>query len=295
MNDAQPELNELVVAAFEKHFAEVCHAGGQAWEFVLSNGALYRASAGYDDEWLHLTATVRRLRSRRTPPLWDYLTANGTLRGGVKFALTDSHTLSLCADISLDEETDMARRLHEACNGLMGAAEGLHAENASPAGWHYPVIVASGAGKSESRDLRSLCRIAGWEFHERPDGRLVVDLDVPLARGFWQAVVEGSADGVSVSTDLTEVESLSAASRQALAMALLGVGGQLRMARAAAPERGAHANTRFEVVFDSPPCAGELDHALAALSTACAQCGPEVGALCDEKIAAEFLTLQGGA
>jgi hypothetical protein len=281
--------------------------GPVRWSFLPSNGADLRVEARIDEGWLLLNAGLPARRYRPTAAaLWHMLEQNGGLPGGAKLArLSGQRQLSACAELRLDREIDLGTRLSQACAGLK-AAEVVHvavseaAELVVPEGWS-PGADEQGGGRStqsdsSSSDLRELCEESGWTFTEQPGGRLVVDLDVPGE--FHQAALQrkGSRQ-VVVTTNLAPCDgSAPARCRQALGLLLLRACGVVRMARAAAGVFEARASARFEVAFDTEPCAGELAHALSSLSTACRLCAKEADVLhSDERIAREYLARWGRA
>jgi len=145
-----------------------------------------------------------------------------------------------------------------------------------------------------SLGLRDLCVGAGWECTEQAGGRLVVQLDVPGA--FHQAMVHQGAGGrVVLAAALPPCDGKTPQTcLHAVGLLLLRACGVIRMARAAAQVLEARADPRFEVVFDTAPCAPELAHALCALSVACRLCAEEAEVLqSDERIAREYVARWG--
>lgn len=293
------------------------------WKFALSNGASLHVTARMEEEWLLLDAPLPNSgkygltfskgvwelfqgtllevslrnsgkRGLTTPrSVWELLQGNAQVPGGGKFViLPDEQSAHLCAEILLDDEVDLAGRIHQACAGFKTALERLRGGKmkdyqADP----HPVIFAADPGQSMGCDLLRLCHEAGWPFAERSAERLVVDLEVP--DGFYQAILEKRMSRVHVWVELIACESLPQQCRQALGILLL-TACRIVMVRATAEEREDRTTARFEVVFASPPCAAELAHALSALSVACRFFGREAKVLQqDEVVASEYLALQG--
>src|SRR5207253_780468 len=210
---------------------------------------------------------------------------NAVLDGGARVAVRAGRPgLRACAELPLDDEVDLPRRVLEACAGLKAANErrvcALH-------GAGDPMTSVSGEGASA--DLPGLCRESGWSCVEREGARLGVDLDVPGA--FQQAIVELRGGGVAVTVPLLEAAGPSpSVCEQALGLLLLRVCGIVRMARAAAEMRDGVPQARFEVVFGTWPCAAELTHAFAALSVACRLASREAAVLwSDEGVARAYV------
>jgi len=274
---------EMAVAtALDKCAVAVDAVAPGRWAFTLSNGTDLAARARVDDGWLLLTAALGDGSVSPTRS-WELLRWNAVLDGGARVVVRAGRPgLRACAELALDDEVDLPRRILEACAGLRAANER----------W---VCAPDGAGDAMTRvasegasaDLPRLCRESGWSFVEREAGRLGVDLDVPGA--FQQAIVEPRGRGVAVTVPVLEAAGPSpSVCEQALGLLLLRVCGIVRMARAAAEAQASQA--RFEVVFGSRPCAAELTHAFAALSVACRIAGREAAVLwSDEKIAEAYI------
>ena len=283
MNDA-PSREMAIAMALGKCADAVDLSAPGRWAFTLSNGTDLAARARVDDGWLLLTAalgdgSVSPARS------WELLRRNAVLDGGARVAVRAGRPgLHACAELPLDDEVDLPRRVLEACGGLKAANERLVC---APDGTGD--AMTSVASEGASADLPCLCRESGWSFVEREGGRLGVDLDVPGA--FQQAIVEPRGRGVAVTVPVLEAAGPSpSVCEQALGLLLLRVCGIVRMARAAADLGDGVPQARFEVVFGSRPCAAELTHAFAALSVACRIAGREAAVLwTDEKIAGAYL------
>jgi hypothetical protein len=253
---------------------------------TLSNGTDLAARPRVDDGWLLLAASLGSERASATGA-WDLLRWNGLLGGGARFAVRrDRPDMLVRADIPLDDPVDLPRRIREACAGFQ-AAHSLLAHDAEEE--TASTVSVSGDGI----DLTELCRETGWSCVERDPGRLVVELDVP--GDCYRAAVETRGTGVAVSVRVPEtidhaLEPPAPVCRRALGRLLVRVCGIVRMARAAAEVRHGIPRPRFEVVFESEPCAAELSHAFAALSVACRIAARETAVLwTDETIARAYL------
>ena len=140
-------------------------------------------------------------------------------------------------------------------------------------------------------DLRQLCDEAGWPCIGQPGAVPIVDLDVPGA--FYQAALASEASGqVRIATELGGLDrKMPETCWDATAVLLLRVCDAVRMARASVTLSKPEMSVCLEVVFGSVPCAAELAHAFAALSTACRLCAEEAEILqTNERIAQEYLT-----
>jgi hypothetical protein len=270
--------------------------GPGAWDFVLNNGSMLLVTARADEQWLHLDAPVAdersgtRQRQDAKYDAWQLLKLNCGLGGLSKVALMPGQsTPRVRAEIPLDEEVDLARRLREACAGLKTAAGKLHGEKTRE---QIAVRPASGATDEESSAvLKRLCEESGWKFTERSGPTLAVDLET--RSGFYQAqVAEQFGGAISLTAELTAAAAPSEQSKQAIAGMLLRASGLVKLSRATIKETEAGATASFEVLFQTPPCAAEFGHGLSALAVACGLCGHAGEAMWDEVVARHYLAAQ---
>lgn len=270
---------DLVPSALARIATAVERLGHQHWSLTLGNDPAVAARARVEDGWLGLAA------ERHHPPptrgAWAILEWNRGLEGGARFALAPlAPGLLVRADIALDPEVDVERRILEACAGFTTAARGgEHLASTTPA----EIVDAS-------PELWCQCRDTTWPIEARGTRELTVDLGVPGA--FHQAVVTARADGtVAAVVPLLESaeESLpSEVGRRAVALLLARLGGIVRLARAAAAP-AQPASLRFEVV-QTRPATIELAHTFAALAVACRLAAAEATALYhDEAVARLYL------
>jgi hypothetical protein len=88
-----------------------------------------------------------------------------------------------------------------------------------------------------------------------------------------------SESGVHFSVELVRSNAAEEASRRALALFLLTIGGALRMVRAFVQEAEGHQSYGLEVSLPATPAAEEIDHAMAALSVGYRMCAQEASVL----------------
>lgn len=272
--------------------------GPGAWNFILNNGSMLLVNARADEQWLHLDAPVAidkkggtggaKHDAKHDP--WQLLKLNQGLGGFSKVAfLPGQSTPRVRAEISLDEEVDLAQRLREACAGLKVAAGKLHGEKREE---HVGAGPLSRATEDESSTvLKRLCEESGWKFTERSGPMLAVDLET--RSGFYQAqVAEQFGGAISLTVELTGAASPSEKSKQAIGTMLLQASALVRLSRATVRETEAGATASFEVLFQTPPCAAEFGHGLSALAVACGLCGHAGEAMWDETVASHYLAAQ---
>ena len=291
--DAANRQEKWIAMTLEKCAASINQTGRGRWELALVNGKSVSATATFLDRWLSIDAPVSDRLDRAD--LWRLLTLNASLVGLSKFVLMPDHrSVHVRSDISLSEDDDdfeavsnSATRVQEACVGMKSALARVHDEKPSGRVKSKPASDNQDAAKPEH--LRRVCEDAGWKFTERSTGKLVVDLEAQ--GGFFQAVVEPRSVGAHVSAEVARWDALAESSRHALAVLLLRAGALVRLARPAIEENETEVGARFEVVFSELPRSFELAHAFSALSVACSLCGREAGAVQDEIIAKEYLTI----
>jgi hypothetical protein len=267
-------------------------AGRGEWNFILNNGSMLLVTARSDGDWLHLDAPLGEATAAAAGggDAWRLLKLNQGLGGLSKLALTRGpQGLRARAEIPLDEDVDLQRRLREACAGLKAAAGRLHGEGKVAAA---KASSLSGAQGGEASELRGLCAESGWKFTERAAGKMAVDLET--RSGFYQAIVEERGGGaVSAAVEFAAGATFGEESKRAIGALLLRASGVVRMARAVVKEEGEGAGAGFEALFQTRPSAAELCHALSALAVACGLCGQATLAMRDEFVAGNYLAAQG--
>jgi hypothetical protein len=277
-----------IAAALEKCATSVVRIADAQWLLSLTNGAELTVHAGVHDDWLILEGPrvpgfgFRGGHASGEPDaagLWSLLRVNAALVGGAKCALEpDLSGTQVRAEVPLDDDIDVARRITQACTGIKSAAARVHGS----AAYDSPV-----AAPLTHAELEALCRATPWTCVVRKEC-VAVDLQV---QGAFRALVTARPDGkIAASVDLNgrPADSSSPVCRAALAHFLLRINRVVRMARAAA----AGETPRLETVFADAPTAPELNHALAALSVACRMAAREAEVLaCEVEAARAYLRL----
>ncbi|HUQ30906.1 MAG TPA: hypothetical protein VM095_02255 [Pyrinomonadaceae bacterium] len=270
--------------------------GQGEWNFILNNGSALLVSACATEHWLHLDAPLRCDAAQGGLDAWHLLKLNRGLGGLSKLALLQpgQTALRVRAEIPLDEDVDLQRRLLEACAGLKSAAGRLHGEEKEEL-TRVDSLAATEEWKKEQdgSELQTLCAEAGWKFTERGQGKLAVELETRT--GFYQAIMEERAEGaVSVAVEVARDATFGENSRRAIGTLLLRASAHIKLARAVVFDGGeGSAAASFETLFQTRPCAAEVNHALSALAVACGLCGGAAEAMRDEAVAANYLAAQG--
>jgi hypothetical protein len=192
--------------------------------------------------------------------------------------------IQIRAEIPLIDGMNLAQRVHQGCMGFRSAWSKLQS--------HFDGAVRNEPVESTgpTGDLARLCQETGWPCIEQSTGPIKIDLETP--NEFYQARVEQRLNQIYVQVDIAAGESSSLVCQNSLALFLLAVSGQLRMARPTLVETDGRIAARFEIVFNRLPLAQELSHALSALSMGCRLAGREAAALQqDEELAREYLSL----
>lgn len=219
------------------------------------------------------------------------------------------------ADVETDDgggRTPLAMRINAALQAIDRILEGgLDALKVAATARTRPVVSTdpgrslSGAAESRSEIVR-LCAEAGWSCHERAGGRVAVPLDV--SGQFCEAMLMAGEQGgvrIEYTLDAGERSSVSAA---ASSLFLLRANRVYRMARLAMTYSPACARTadsgevagglsgvRFvwDVVLPEHAGPADLNAALSALSVACRGTVRELQVLADDRVAREYLAIQG--
>jgi hypothetical protein len=290
---------EVAIAESLRKCAPLVERVGQGeWNFILNNGSALLVGASICEHWLQLDAPLGNAVADRQDA-WRLLKLNQGLGGLSKLALLPQHgpkpgqtALRVRAEIPLDEDVDLGRRLHEACAGLKSAAGRLHGEEKEELTRAYSLVTPEGAERESESELRSLCEETGWKFTERTPRKLAVDLET--RNGFYQAIVEEHVGGaITVSVEVASNTAFGEKSKRAIGTLLLRASAEVRLVRAVVSEGGEGAQASFEALFQTSPCAAELGHALSALAVACGLCGGAAEAMQDEVVAGNYLAAQG--
>jgi hypothetical protein len=283
-------VEERVATALQKCAAAVVPVARGVWQLSLANGAPLQVGARVLDDWVVLEAspavdsTVAALDlaavTPSAPHLWALLRDTAELAGGAKLALDPDRGLRARAEVPLDDDASIGRRLVQACAGIAAGAARIRGVP--------PHSETTGTpGPPPSVDLVALCQATAWGGVLHGPHAVTTDLCVPGA--FRQAVIRTCSNGkLAASVDLggPPAGASSPVCRAARAHFLLRSNRLVRMARAAA----AGETPRFETVFDDVPSPAELGCGLAALSVACRIAGAEAEVLAhDEGVATAYL------
>ena len=261
-----------------RHADEYRQLGADCWALALSNGRALAVTARRDDGFLLLDAdTGVSPAAGRLAPLLERAHA---LPAAVKFALRGSPTLRLRAELPLPEtDSESEERIREHLEGMRSALHQLHDwVSARAAGEGLACPESGDSGPAGPGGLAELLKEAGWEYHERPGGALLADLEA--GGRFLQAEVEPCGAGARFRVTLCR-EDGAAAAGDALCLYLLEANAALRYARAFLQREGQGISAGFEVRVESAPSAAEAGHALAALSVAGRHCAGELEVLRD--------------
>lgn len=248
------------------------------WTAHFRNCGAPPLMAQLTDGLLVLSGAVSPANSRSR---WDLVKVNEALPGLVKFCLAPDGELSLRAEIPIEEETDLRRRLAQVGRGFAAALRPRRNEHrvAVP-----PEAVAP--------DLPKLVEASGWPCSSRRGDSCAVPLETRHAG--QTALITAPAGAVQVCTELTSWDTLSANCREAVAVLLLTANARLRLARSIITEDELGGAAQLEVLYEAPVCAAELRAALEALTMGADLCAPAAESLQHEAAAQLFLALRGG-
>lgn len=264
-------------------FSLVCHRlDADHSRLALSNGHSLTVSARRSAGFLMLDADtgVRPAAGQLVP----FAQRSCEFPAGLKLALCGSPTLHLRAEFPLPEDDAAAVRIREHLDGMSAAADRLfHWVSCDAAEEQMACPAPEGNGPAISGSLVELLRDSGWQYHERPTGALLVDLET--GSRFLQAAVERCGAGVRFRAMLLDREAAGEAAQQTLCLYLLEANAALRYARAYLERNGEGIAAGFEVRIGGRPSAEEAGHALAALSVAARLCAREIELFKDGAVA----------
>jgi Putative bacterial sensory transduction regulator len=265
-------------------FSQECRRlDADRWRLALTNGASLTVSARRDEDFLLLDADPGLCPApERLVPL---LERSREVPAAVKFALRGSTAFRLRAEFPLPEEGgDAAPRIREHLEGMRDALHRLHDwVSCEAVGSEVACPKLESDGQAIPGSLTEALKEAGWEYHERPGGTLLADLET--GSKFLQAEVEQCGVGTRFRVTLYRHESAGDASQQVLSLYLLEANAALRYARAFLRREGDGITAGFEVRTESGPSPAEAGHALAALSVAGRECAREMEVLKDGVVA----------
>jgi hypothetical protein len=279
--------NEAAATAFrvlDKCSTELEATGPWRWRCVVQDGALLPLTSSVEEGFLQLAGQPEE-HGGTARLLERALLENNTLAGGVKFALNAaSRGLHLRTEILVLQEKQLLERVQWALAGFHDGCRRLKSLDSSDQG-----IVAPTAGPSGIR-LGELLRETLWSCTERGPNEFSVDLrraPAPPAR------ITTNEYGVVSSVELVRCDTEAEISRQALSVFLLTASSALRLVRAHAVEEAeGQRSFGLQVSLPAAPAVEEIDHALAALSTAYWMCAREANVLRDEAAAQCYLSVR---
>ena len=273
--------NEAIRSALAVVGSELTPEGDSGWRLSLLNGAPHFVTAKIVGDWLVLEAESFHI-GQETDAYWQALGRNASLAGLAKIVLSNDGRGQIRAELPLQDGVEISARIGEAFDGFADAWSATE---------HPSAPAAPPLGDAGPIDLKHLCAEAGWVFTERTGGKLVVELEVP--GNYYQAVFLPTGQGVRISCELAELDSVTEPGRFALAGLLLAASGHIRMARASVSQNGGPPVAQFEILFETAPSPFEISSALETLSVACSLCGEEIKSLQNPVIAERYLALRG--
>jgi hypothetical protein len=278
--------NDAVSTAFRalaRCSAEVRPAGPWRWHCLVQNAALRPLTASVEDGFLHLVARLEA-QGGAAGDLERALQANGTLPGGVKFALSlATSVLHLCTDIALLDEARLSERVHWAMEGFHHGYDRLNGLDSDPG-----CAAAPGVDVAGSR-LGELLRETAWSCTERSSREFAVELHQDSIQ---PARITASARGVALNVELVRCDTAAEAALRAMSIFLLTASSGLRLVRAYGTDADGVRAFGMQVGLASEPAPEELDHALAALSVAHQMCAREAKVLLDPAAARCYLAVR---
>ncbi len=294
------DQNHHPQAVLEQLDADLRQVGPQAWRLQGGPNRRYRISARVKGSWLELEA-IHRTGSAMQPG--HLLRANPLLKGSARLLPRRSRSsIGWNGEVPLPGNGRLEQRTRELLEGLNDLPEVIRSTRTDEA-FVLPGIedpAAGTPGKADSGEqqaglltgamLTMVLKEAGWQYHERPDGRLLVELDAADVVSRVRVVLNGGGS-VRLVLELGRLNRGDHLQRRATQYLLTNSAAAIRFARPGIQRTGEEEVAFFEVAFGTPPSAEELDHALLALSVAARCCRRELAALNDSKLAGYFLAL----
>jgi hypothetical protein len=277
-----------IIECLVKWGAEVTQVGSGCWIFTVANGRSAPVTARLADDFLLLDATGGRVESPKI--LQALLAAGDMLPGACKFVFLPAQCrVHLRAEIVCDEATDFSGRVPETLDGFRAACGVLHDLGTCEFAGAEKAIRPGSSAQFVPDAITQALKESGWKFSQREEGSVAVELETP--GGFHQALLESNGGGVRLTLDLSHAAGVTLAARQALSALLLIANGAVRLVRGFLEHRDDELVAGFRVEYASAPGAGELEHALSALSVAGRLCAREAKILHDEPTARLFLAV----
>lgn len=284
----------LVGAALATRAASVAATGPCSWRCVASVPVATWIDVRWDAKWL--TAVTRLQRALREGDRWRFLALNAALPGAVRIALSRrAQRPVLRVDVPMfagESESGPLpiHRVHEMWES-MEEAICLFSGVAPPARATGRESREETSPRGESNSLAGLCRAAGWKVSERAPA-VVVDLDVPGSAS-QATLLPDAVTGVRAQVVLLRGVVPTAPSREAVAVFLLSAADALHLARPIAARTAEGVDLLIDVQWQTQPSQEEIGRTLQALSVACRSVARETEALCERRIAVEYLRVHG--
>jgi len=295
--NAGQETRDRVASTLRGFDATVEQLAPARWIFRPSTGA-----AGIEctvaDGWLRMESPA----SAAWPPpgeVWSSfarLLVLNALPGNVarwclrKRSTREAASLCIRADRRLSEDVDIAPLIERLVASLQTALAGASGDGAA-AMQPTDVTDAAQPGASAGPDeLAEACAAAGWTSRVQSD-RLSVTLESRSSPA--RASISRIRGDVMAWTELERFADLSPASRQALSLLLLCLGGVARLVRPVLHDEGAEVVVAMNVSLGGAPTPADIDAALGALSVAACICGRAISSLAHQTIALEYLRVLG--
>src|SRR5579871_2682664 len=166
---------ETASRVLERHSVRMSATGPWRWGCTLQNGALHPVQAFLSDGFLHLASRLHP-RSQTAAMRERALRANGSLGGGVRFALdASSQNLHMRADLPILDELQLAAAMERAANGFHAGLMVMDAIDAQT----EPALPAS--SESSAADPAAVLREVGWKCSQRSVNEFSVELDAEAA------------------------------------------------------------------------------------------------------------------
>jgi hypothetical protein len=289
MNVAHSQRDQIVTEALGRVATTVRHAGSGHWGVVLDAAPTLGVTAALRGDWLILETPMVGVQK---PSAWRLLSANGGMRGGVRFVVNPpgcAPVLSVRApvlrvDVPASAGADVAPLLIEACDAMRQAAADWCDDPPPGAAVPRP---ASWAGTTRAAAWRAALAELDLPSGGPGDDRVEIELESRAGR---HAVWLGPGIGGDVMRiELVAAAGLTPVCRDAIGLFLLRAASALSATGPMVVPGAASEPVVFQSTLPAVPDAAAAGGALGALALAVEHCGLEVRALCHEPLARAWL------
>lgn len=281
------EREQSIECGLQAASSACVETGKGRWRIELANGSTTAAVARLSGEWLELNAHMPAGWLTREHGVWPLLQFNALCDGPARLVLDRrAPRVDLRADLFVEDESNLDRRVADLCEDLRSA---VHALQAGP-DVTAPRPDATSPSRVSLPDLAQLCADAGWPGTERAPGDLAVVFDT-AAGSFTARLAFAGRDRLTAVVDLADATAFAPASRHAAGVLLLRASALVRSVKGLAVRSAEMAETLCLAVVADDVTTGAIHRALSALAVGVDLVAREAQALQHEPLARAYLEM----